>query len=512
MSLDPRTPVLVGAGQVTQRIDELGGPAAGVDALELMVEAAHRAVADAGASAALLADATHVAVPQGMWSYPDPGRLLAARLGAADARTTLAELGVLQQDVLTDACARIAAGEVGVALVAGGEARYRAQQARIAGLDQPETAQPEGTTADRVWAAPSLGVDDVEILRYAVDPPTSYALIEQAIGHAAGRTPAEHRLAVGDLWARFAEVAAGVPEAWDRSGPVADAIVDPRAPGNRMIATPYTKRCCSQWNVDQAVALVLCSAAEAERHGVPRDRWVFPWAATASNHALPVVARGDLHLAPGAERAGRRVLALAGLGIDDVAVIDLYSCFPAAVEVYAAALGLALDDPRGLTVTGGMAFFGGPLNSYVLHALATMVPALRRDPGAVGLSSSVSGFLVKQGFSLWSASPPPAPTTGAGGPFAHDDVSTEVADLIDAAEGARVIDADHNGPATVASWTVVHAGGEPQRAVAVLDTPSDTRTIATTDDPAAVAAMLEGDWIGAAVATAPDDPARLVLG
>ena len=484
MNLDPRTPVLVGAGVADQRHDD---PVDSVEALELMIRALENAAGDAG-STAVLAAAQQIAVPEGTWAYRDPGRLLSDRLGAS-AHTVLADVGILQQDVLADTCARIAAGELDVGLVVGGEARHRAVRARVTGNPAPETSQAEGTAPDRRWTTTSLGVHDLEITRNAVTPATSYALIENARMHHLGRSAGEHRRALGELGASFAAVASRNPAAWDRHRYSADEILR-ATPQNRMISTPYTKAMCSQWNVDQAAGFILCSVAAAERFGIARDRWVFPLASAVSNHAVPVIQRPELHRSPGSEAAASRVLELTGLDSDGIAHVDLYSCFPSAVQAFAEAL--SISPGRALTVTGGMSLAGGPLNNYVLQALAVLVPLLRTDPASVGLSSSVSGFLVKQGFGLWSATPGAAASAG----FVHEDVSATAAAPDDE---PRPVDADHVGVATIVSWTVDHQGGEPFRAVVVCDTPAGARTLASTGDAETCVAMSDGDWTGRAV-------------
>lgn len=498
MSIDPRTPVLVGAGVRTPRDDD---PTALPDAVGLMTEAVLAAADDAG-SRALVAAADQVAVPRGTWPQADPGRLVADRVGATGAATMVVEVGVLQQDLFTDACTRIARGQLDVAVVVGGEAKHRAGRARALGIEVPESPEHEGARPDRVVAAASLGVHDLEIMRHAVTPATSYALIDHARMHALGRTPDEHRGALGELWAGLAAVAAANPHAWDRRGLTAEEITTP-GPGNRLIATPYPKLLCSQWNVDQAAALVVCSAGVAERFGVPRDRWVFPWSAASSDHAVPVLQRALLGEAPGADLTVSAVLDLAGVRAVDVAVRDLYSCFPAAVQVLADALGGSTPGAAVVpaTVTGGMTFAGGPLNNYVLQALAAMVPRLREDPEAIGLSTSVSGFLVKQGAGLWSASPPPRGYQAA-------DVTARTAAAM-AGDATRPVAGDHDGPARVASWTVAHDPVGGIRGVAVCDVPGGARTLASTDDPGACAALAEGDWIGQPVVVTADGALHL---
>lgn len=492
--VDPRTPVIVGVGRADQHVDD---PAQLVEALELMVLATRAALADAGAPA--LAEAVQlVSVPEGTWGYRDAGRLVAERLGVPDATTLVAEIGIVQQDLLTDAWTRIARGDLDVALVVGGEARHRSVRARVTSTTARDTIQDDDVAPDLRLAPDSLGIHDLEITRNAVTPTTSYALMEHARMHALGRSVPEHQRALGQLGEGFAAVAAANPYAWDRSGMTAAEILLPTA-DNRMISTPYTKVLCSQWNVDQAAALVLCSVDAARRFGVPEDQWVFLHGATVSNHTVPVIERAELHRSPGAEVGAARVLELSGIEVDDLAFVDLYSCFPAAVQALAEALGLAVDGTarRPLTVTGGMGFGGGPLNNYVLQALATLVLLLRSEPGAFGLSSSVSGFLNKQAFSVWSTAAPSGPAE------VIEDVSASAA----AMDERLPVDEAFVGPASIASWTVAHERGAPFRAVVIADVTSASgpaRTLASTGDAAVCAAMLDGDWIGCPIAIGAD--------
>ncbi len=483
MSLDPRTPVLVGAAAVTQREDD---PLVADEAVELMARAA-----SAAAPATLLRSAGLFAVPEGTWAYPDPGRELARRFGAASATTLVADIGVTQEAVIGEVCRLVASASVDVAVVVGGEARYRALRAKLAGIEVGDRAQADGTIPDRKLEPSSLGIHEIEMTRNAVTPATAYALVENARMHRLGRSPAVHRKAVGELWSSFSSVASQNPDAWDREPHSAAAIVTPSA-DNRVISWPYTKRMCSQWNVDQAAALVICSVEAAEGNGIGRDRWVFPWSSVTSDHSIPVVQRDPIDSCPGAIAAAAAALELAGVGVDDVAALDLYSCFPAAVQAYADALGVA--DRRPLTVTGGMSFAGGPLNNYVLQAMVALWSRLVADPGTIGLSSSVSGFLHKQGFGLWSTEPPP-------NGYRSDDVSAAVAGT-----QVRPVAADHVGTATIASWTVDHQAGEPFRAVVIADVGGDddaprtlasaARTLASTGDVTTCRAMCDGDWIG----------------
>jgi len=477
--------VLVGAGVAHQR--EVAG--AGLDAIALMAKAVDTAAVDAGSSE-VLARIDWIGTPEGTWRHRDPGHLLAPRIGPLAAgdphavTTVVADVGILQQDLLNAAAAAVMGG-ARVALVVGGEAKFRALQATIAGVELEDPDEPEDAAPDARIKPDALGVSDLEIVRNAVSPVVAYALIENAFGHALGRTPAAHGAAVAELWARLAAIAADNPDAWDRTGHDVSAIADGQAPGNRMIAEPYTKRHSAQWNVDQAAALLFCSLETAQQLGIAEERFVFPRASVVANQAVPVSERRDIHRSVGAEIGAPALLDLAGISIDDVAHLDLYSCFPSAVEILGAALGLDVDaESRPLSVTGGLAFAGGPLNNYVLQALVALAARLRGDPGSVGLSTSVSGFLAKQGFSLWSTTPP------ARG-FKSVDVSAQVAEAQD-----LVPVVDEAGGGTIATWTVDHSAGAP-RSVAIVDRRDGTRTIGVSHDGAVAAALLADDPIGA---------------
>jgi acetyl-CoA C-acetyltransferase len=224
---------------------------------------------------------------------------------------------------------------------------------------------------------------------------------------------------------------------------------------------------------------------------------VFPHSSTVCNHATFVPTRWQLDDLPGARVSGQRALELAGVGVDDVELVDLYSCFPAAVQLYARAVGLSLGRP--LTVTGGMTFAGGPLNNYVLQAVVRLVELLRERPDAWAVSSSVSGSLVKQGWGIWSGRPPAAG-------FRQDDCTAALAAVDDPAP----LDADLTGPARVVSSTVVHERGEPARAVAIVEAADGRRSIAASTEPDEVAAFLGDASIGRTVEIRPAGELRTV--
>jgi acetyl-CoA C-acetyltransferase len=292
----------------------------------------------------------------------------------------------------------------------------------------------------------------------------------------------EHLRRIGELWSAFSEVAAGNPYAWIRTPMSIDEIVVP-TDDNRMISYPYTKRLCSNNQVDQGAALILTSVAAAERAGVPRDKWVFLHAGTEAVDHWNVSNRIDLCSSPALRTAGRDAFALAGTGVGDIAHVDLYSCFPAAVQIGAIELGLIADPMANgtgwsgigadvpLTVTGGMTFAGGPLNNYTGHGIAAMAGVLRNDPGSLGLCTANGGYTTEHAVIIMSTAPPSA------GVFRHSDPQAEV----DALPRVEIDDA-WVGPIEIESATVAHERTGPTYALVAARTPTGERTWCASED------------------------------
>jgi len=477
-SVPARTPVLVGVGLVSQREND---PSLAREPLELMVSAAEAAGADAGAPA-LLGHIDVVHVPKGRWHYRDPGRAIAQQVGSPGAHSVLARVGVLQEQLVATACEGILAGEIDVALVVGGEAGFRLLRGRITGQEVTDSQQE--TEADEAWRAKDLLMTEAEMAGgLGRDAPPYYAVLDSAFRFQHQRDLDEHRTDVAELYSRFSQVAADNPHAWRRSVTEAAEIRDASAK-NAMIAFPYTKLHTSDWSVDQATAMLLCSEDKADALGVPPDKRVYPVVTAASNQMTPVTERAALDRSPGAEIASRVALGRAGVSTSQLDFVELYSCFPVAVLHHAEALGLDITRTPP-TVSGGMRFAGGPFNNYVLHTTAQLAQRLRGKPGSIGLVTSVSGVLTKHAFTVWSASPPSTP-------YAFLDVTDEV----DRMTGTKVLDSGYTGAGTVAGYTVVSAKGGPDTGVAVIDTDTGDRALATTDDPLVVAEMTEQEFTG----------------
>jgi acetyl-CoA C-acetyltransferase len=244
--------------------------------------------------------------------------------------------------------------------------------------------------------------------------------------------------------------------------------------------------------VEQGAGLIMCSVERAESLGIPRDRWVFLHAGSDAHDHRFVSNRADLASSPAIRLAGRSVLESAGIGVDDLAHVDLYSCFPSAVQIAAKELGLGLDRP--LTVTGGMSFAGGPWNNYVMHSIATMAGLLRDGRREIGLCSANGGYVTKHAFGVYSAEPPRS------GRYVH----TEPQEAIDALP-RRELAEDHHGAATIEAYTVMHdRDGEPERALIACLTPDGGRAWGNSTDSTLMKAMVTDEFVGRSVTVGDD--------
>lgn len=492
--IDPRTPVVVGVGQI---LDRTGGP----EPVSLMIDAITAAERDAGATGLARRAQVIGVVPVVSWRYYDPARLIATALGASPTQRWYPAMGGNTPQLLLNRLATaISNGEAEVGIVCGGEA-YRTRMAHR----RQDGARPEWTRQDQselpTWGdAQKLDMGHPAELAHSILLPTQcYPLLESALLHASGRTVAEHTAFLGELWSGFSAVASTNPYAWDQVTHSAEEITTV-TPGNRIVGFPYTKFMVSNPDVDMASAALVCSAEAADRAGIARDRWVFIWSGTDGTDPY-LSERPSMTGSASMRIAGRAALELAGVGVDDLAHLDIYSCFPSAVEIGCAELGIGLD--RQLTVTGGLCFAGGPWNNPVGHAVATMTEVLRADPGSVGLVTANGGILQKHAYGVYSSEPP---TSGCFR-WAHPQFAIDAAEpLVQVAEG-------YAGPGTLETWTVMHErDGSPSRAHGSVRTPDGARAWAVSSDPEVMERFEREDVSGAAVHVDEDGTMRLVDG
>jgi acetyl-CoA C-acetyltransferase len=348
-----------------------------------------------------------------------PATELAARLRIDPAvREMTTSGGQTPQWLVTRAAADIAAGVLDATMIVGAEAA-RSHRAQGHGGVTPFNAgrvDRDAPDADPVVGWPDRGfLSRAEVSVGLTLPTTVYPVFDSVLAAEAGRSFAEQRRYLASLLAPFTKVAADNPYAWFPQAATADELAS-TADGNRVTAEPYTKRMNAFPYVDQAAALVVCSLAVARQVGLA-DEAIFVWSGADAIDVLLPGARRWLGRSEGVEAAASAALAAAGIGADDVAAFDVYSCFPSAVQMAARAFGVATDDKRGLTVTGGLPYAGGPGNNYATHGIAAMVTRLR-STGGTGVCAALGGYATKHAVGVYGSNPPAAAfhigdTTGA---------------------------------------------------------------------------------------------------
>ena len=471
--------MLVGAGQF---LNHAKGADDALDPAALMCEAIRASAADAGLVGVPEVDSVRV-VSLLSWRYGDPALVVAQKLGLSPRETAATTMGGNSpQSLVNETALAIQRGELNIAILTGGEAWHSRTRARRAGTEwvwpkAPADAFPRVLGEDLEMNHPA------ERERGLMMPVQIYPMFETAIRSAAGRTVDQQQVLASELWSRFSNVAARNSAAWSRKARSAEEIRTPTA-SNRMIGFPYTKYMNSNNNVDMAAALIMCSAEKAQALGVARDRWVFPLSGADCHEHNYISNRWSFDTTPAIELGGRDALRLAGAAIDDVEIIDLYSCFPSAVQLGAQSLGLSLD--RQLTRTGGLSFAGGPWNNYSMHAIATVMHDLREKPGALGLVWANGGYATKHSFGVYGTSPPSS--------FQHSSPQAAI-DALPSRALAEVADAA--GTATIEAYTVMHTrDGKPETALASCVLADGRRAWGTSTDTALAGEMCEGEWVG----------------
>lgn len=440
-SLDPeRIPVIIASGQAIER-------EALVNPVDLMVRATQQALDDVPGLRDRIDRLSVVDIMTK--SGPAPATELAERLGLARevAREITTVGGNTPQWLVSRAASEIAAGTLSVTVIAGAEAIRSSRDRRNQGMtrDEGRTDLP----ADPQVGDDLPGFGPAEMAVAMLAPVHVYPLFESVLASRAGNDAAAHRQVLGALMAPFTTVAAKHPYAWFAQERSASEIATP-SQDNRIVCEPYTKRMTAFLGTDQAASLVVCSLAAAQRAGVA-DRAVFIWAGAEAVDVRFVASRPDPGRSPAISAAGDALFAAASaaaqgsIGIDDIDRMDIYSCFPSAVQMAAAALGLAHDDARGLTVTGGLPYFGGPGNNYTTHGIATLTDLLREGSGSdtrLGMATGLGWFVTKHALGIYGSNPPPGgfhrgDTTQA--QAAIDATAVETAVSLDAAESATVV-------------------------------------------------------------------------
>jgi acetyl-CoA C-acetyltransferase len=497
---DPRTPILVGCAQFTQRTAREGKVAASLSPIAMMEKVARAAFADAG----IAPEADTVAVVRFTADSPgDQGRLpkrmfrnpplsLARHLGLAPRRALYTATGGNTPQWLVNRTAEeISKGECEIALLAGAEYIASLLAAMKQGVDLGWGGGPDhdpGGDPEEIGDQ-RAGTTEYE-RRYGLQFPVNvYPLFENALRGEAKRAPDEHLAWLGRLFSPFSKVASENPHAWFPTYRSPEEISTP-SEKNRFVGYPYTKYLNAVIEVDQAGAVVMTSVAKARALGIDESKWVYLHGCGDASDIWHVSERVDYRSSPAIREIGRRAFAMAGKSVDDLAFIDLYSCFPSAVEIGAKEFGIATDDPRGLTVTGGLPYFGGAGNDYVMHSIVTMMEKLRSHPGAFGLCTGNGWYVTKHSAGIYS-------TTTTQGAWRRDDPKSYQEDIDGQAHPEFV--EQTSGPATVETYTVVTDRKGKRFGIVVGRDAQGRRFLANTpDDDATLDRMMREEMLGRA--------------
>ena len=456
MAIDPRTPILVGVGQAAERVEDIDYQ--GRSPIDLAVAAARSAVADTGADTRTVIAAIDTIACTRQFEDSTPGApaplgkstkfpvSVGIQLGAAPRRAVLEIAGGQSpQHLVTEFGREILSGAADVVLLAGAEAMSTIRHLAKSD-DKPDfsddPADPDGIYEDRGFGLHGL-ISMEQAAHGLTNAPAQYALLENARRAARGESRYKYSAAMAALFAPFTKVAAANPFSAAPEERSAEELITVTE-RNRMIADPYPRFLVARDQVNQGAAVLMMSVETARRLGIDETKWVFLHG-QADLRERDLFERTNLGEGPAAVTAVKHALDLAGLSLDDVDFFDFYSCFPIAVSNITEMLGLSPDDPRGLTLTGGLPFFGGAGNNYSMHALAEAVARVRAKPGSYALVSANGGICSKTSVGIYGTTPGQL----------KSDASDELQREINASDNPPHIP-HPTGWATIETYTVMH--------------------------------------------------------
>lgn len=487
-------PVLVGCGDVTDMTTPIE---AGRSPYDLIAQAGKLALADTGAAGIgavidtlamlrLFSDSSP-RFRSKLGASTNPPRSISKRLGIDPARHIYTSPGGNMPQYLVNLFAeQITRGELRAAMIVGGEALRTQYNGERAGIDVSWDEDPGGSSdfmgdERRAWS----DHEEKHGMRAAI---AMYPLIENAIRGDRKRDMATHLQAMGRLFEHFADVAANNPLATRREGYSAAQLAT-ISPDNRWVGYPYPRLMNANPYIDQAAAVIITSVKTARELGIPEEKWVYLHGCADGTDHWFVSEREQLGRSPAMQRGVRRALDMAGKSLDDIAMFDVYSCFPSAVEIACNEIGLSEDDPRGLTVTGGLPFFGGPGNAYVLHSISEMIRQARKRRGAFGLVTANGNYITKHSWGIYS-------TTPNAKPWQREDPKRLQAEL-DALPKAPFTETPH-GPARIESYTVMYGKKGAEFGVVIgRENESGRRFLSNVpNDPAVFADLQDNESLG----------------
>lgn len=468
-------PVLVGIHHLEQRQSD---PQLAQEPIQLMIEAVKNAAVDAGSPELL--NANSVRVIKGIWPYQNPGKAIADAIGCPGAESVISTFGGnFVQTTVNRSALDIQNGIHDVIILTGAECGSTQAKAAKAKVDLDWATLP-GQPDQQFGVDKDMRHDAERAIRLG-RPIAVYPIMELALRHQLGLGVAEHLQRISELWASFNQVAVDNPNAWIRDAKTATEIRTPSAI-NRPVSFPYPKFMNSNDNVDQAAALIMCSEAKASSLGIPRDKWIYPWAGSDAQDHYYLSNRDNFYSSPAIRFAGNRCLEMAGVNAEDLDMVDVYSCFPVAVQV--ASRELNLDTTKPLTVTGGLTWAGGPLNNYVMHSIVRMAQLLREKQGQKGLITANGGYITKHAFGVYSSEPPSQP-------YQYADVQQQVDNTF-----KREVTIGHAGEGIVEGYSVVYGASGLEKAFVATRLADERRAWGVCQDQDVLQSMTKEEFCG----------------
>jgi len=449
------------------------------EALFLMDQAVKEALSDSGNK--LVKDhIDEIRIPKGFWRYRDPGKWIAKNNDFKNIPTTyVTKIGVLQQNLINEACLKIEKGEINASIILGGEARYKQLRSLIEKKEYFETKLDENP--DFYIKAKEDLYGDEELEELGAMAVGYYATMETAIRKNDDEKIEEHQNNIALMYEEFSKVASNNEDAWLDHPYSKEKILD-RSKKNKMLAYPYNKLHCTSWNVNQSAALIICSEDLANKLEIDNKKRVYPISSSENNHMIAIQQRPKLYESLGMSYAANsigRMIKRLGIKLD---AYDLYSCFPAAIKMFSKSLGLGSEIPK--TITGSMPYAGGPLNSFVLHSTVKMIQKIRSLEVGYGLVTGVSGMMTKQSFCVWGKEYQEQ--------FIFEDV-TEQAKLDEIPVELSNIS---EGEGEIIGYTIIEGRENAPKAVFYLDDEKKHRKVVSSFDKDFINLLMEEEWVG----------------
>ena len=449
------------------------------EALHLMDKAVKEALSDSGNE--LVKDyIDEIRIPKGFWRYRDPGKWIARNNNFKNIPTTyVTKIGVLQQNLINEACQKIETGEINASIILGGEARFKQLRAVIEKKEYFETKLDENP--DFYIKAKEDLYGDEELAELGAMAVGYYATMETAIRKNDGEGIEEHQNNIALMYEEFSKIASENKDGW-LNHPYAKEDILETSKKNKMLAYPYNKLHCTSWNVNQSAAIIICSEELANELEIDNKKRVYPISSSENNHMIAIQQRPKLYESLGMTYAANSINKMIERLDIKLDAYDLYSCFPAAIKMFTKSIGLDSEIPK--TVTGSMPYAGGPLNSFVIHSTVKMIQKIRALEVKYGLITGVSGMMTKQSFCIWGKEYKEH--------FVFDDV-TERAKLD---ESPIELSNISEGKGEIIGYTIIEGSENAAKAVLYLDDEKKHRKVVSSMDKNFINLLTEEEWVG----------------